>query len=296
MILFSIPVHEEPEVIIDQIKNYRTFAPSCGIIIHPSKQFLLGNPELPHTLESYDGVIVNRRPILTAQHLVLKCHISNFLYAQTIGLDFTHFCHQSSNDLFVRPGVEDYVTRNDFGFQTIEAFKELFNFTHWREDFRKDKCFPKMVSGSMEPIRYLASQAEGTFYPTEAYKKFAEDFMRFAWKEFGVPYPYSHGSNLTLLKFFDRLQKNPRRRKYIGRFFYPKEEFYPPNYFIQQCNSATSPYCLMNWDKRLKVETEDVDMILSGKHPIPGYDEIFAVKRVERRLDDPLRRYIRGLA
>jgi hypothetical protein len=295
MILFSIPVHEQPEVIVDQIRNYRKFAPFCGIIIHPSRQFLLANPGLPETLESHEGVFVNRTPIYTAQHLVLKCHISNFLYARKIGIEFTHFCHHSSNDMFIRHGVEDYVTRNDYGFQVIEVFKELFNFTHWKENLRDDKCFRKMVSRFKAPIRYLASQAEGTFYPAEAYGEFAKDYIKHAWFEFGWPIPYSHGSNVSLLKFFDKLHKTPQRRKYVGRFFYPKEEFYPPNYFIHDCESPATPYCLMDWDRLLKVEVEDVDMIRDGKHPIHGYDEIYAVKRVDRRIDDPLRVHIRNL-
>ena len=36
-LMFSIPVHECPEIIIDQIINYKFYNPDCGFILHISK-------------------------------------------------------------------------------------------------------------------------------------------------------------------------------------------------------------------------------------------------------------------
>lgn len=294
MILLSLPVHENVDVILDQVANLRKFAPKALIIIHPARQFLESS-EISAAIELLDSVILNRKPIYTAFGMVMKCHISNFMYAESIGLDFTHFCHHSSNDMLVRNGLEDYVTRNDYGFQKIDAFKEKFNFSFWRENFRDDASFVRMLGKDARPDPILASQVEGTFFPKDAYKEFADAFMKHAWRDFGWFVPYVHGANLPMLKLFDKLQRTPQRRKYFGRYFYPREEFYLPNYFTRTMASPSPPYCLMDWDRCLKVEQKDVDMIRAGEHPIPGYDQLFAVKRVGRHHDDPLRTYIRHL-
>lgn len=294
MILLSLPVHESVEVVLDQVANLRRFAPDAHVIIHPARQFLEAS-DIKAAVAGLGGVILNEKPIYTAFGTVMKCHVSNFLYAEGIGLDFTHFCHHSSNDMLVRDGVEKYVTERNFGFQKIDAFMEEYNFSFWRENFRDDKAFSNMLEKANRPSRILCSQVEGTFFPRDAYQNFARDFMKYAWKELGRFIPYAHGTHLPLLKFFDKLQKNPRRRKYCGKYFYPREEFYLSNYFSHMVCSPAPPYCLMDWDNQLKVKQEQVDLIRSGKNPIDGYDQLFAVKRVGRSHDDPLRSYIRHL-
>jgi hypothetical protein len=295
MILISLLAHENGDVILDQIGNFRKFAPDSGVVIHLSRQFTESTPEAPDILSKQERVWVNPAPLYTGTGMVLKCHISNFLHAQREQVGFSHFCLHASNDLFVRPGVEEYIRRKNFGFFLHDPFNGS-NFTNWRKSFRQDRAYRKVMRTSGSPVTRYASQVEGTFFPREDFAEFAALFMRFVWREVGWPINYVHGTNLYLVKQFERIQRNPRYRRFVEPYFYTKEEFYLPNFFNALCKEPGTPYCYMNWTENLKITGSDVDAIRRGMIPGGDYEELFAVKRVNRALDDPIRRMIRELA
>lgn len=295
MILISLLVHEKLEVILDQIGNLRKFAPDAGVVIHLSRQFTEAEPDAQRALSKLERVWVNPNPLYTCTGLVLKCHISNFLHAQEAGVEFSHFCLHASNDLFVRKGVEDYIKSRNYGFFRHDPFNGS-NFTNWRKSFRQDRAYRKLMMASGTMVTRYASQVEGSFYPCEDFAGFAGLFMRFVWKELGWPFNYTHGSNLYLVKQFERIQRNPRYRRFVEPYFYTKEEFYPPNYFNTRCPNPGTPYCYMNWAENLKITESDVQTIHQGGIPSGDYEALFAVKRVNRMMDDPVRRMIREMS
>jgi hypothetical protein len=295
MILISLLVHENLEVILDQIANFRKFAPDSGIVIHPSRKFVEAVPEVPAILAKLNRVWVNPAPLYTGTGMVLKCHISNFLHLQKERIEFSHFCLHASNDLFVRTGVEEYIRRKNYGFFLHDPFNGS-NFTNWRTSFRQDRAYRKVMRASGAPVTRYASQVEGTFYPREDFTEFAALFMRFVWRELGWPINYVHGSNLYLVKQFERIQRSLRYRRFVEPYFYTKEEFYPPNFFNARCKEHGTPYCYMNWTENLTITESDVETIRRGMIPGGEYEALFAVKRVSRKMDDPIRCLIRDLA
>lgn len=296
MILLSLLVHERPEVILDQIANIKKFAPDSLIVIHPARQFL-ETSNVGEVIGGIDGVWLNPKPFYTGFGMVLKCHISNFLHATKIGLSFHHICLHSSNDLFVRSGVERYVGDYEFGFQTrsphVENPTEIL--PDWFRDFKSDQNYRDIMRAIGAAPTEFISQVEGMFFPREAFNEFATHYHQHAWQEFPFLPGYCHGTSQTLVRFLDKLTSTNRRRIYTGKYAYPREEFYLPNFFATFTNRPAAPYCLMNWDKGLRVTPEDINIIRSGGSPIPGYDKLFAVKRVNRKIDDPLRSIIRQL-
>jgi len=295
MILFSIPVHCCPEVIFDQVQNIFRYAPEAGIIIHPARQFLQQFPKLPSELRSKDRVWVNDRPLYTGNGMVLKCHVSNFCFAIRKDLKFTHFSLNASNEMLVKSGVERYIRESNFAFNKYSIDEENFGFSHWREDFDNDRTYVKMMSERGNKVSRYVSQVEGTFYPKEAFESFAESFLRHAWREIPWPMGYVHGRNKQLVELLQRIQSNKKIRKYIGQYFYTREEFYPPNYFSVLCQNPAKPYCFMNWKNSLQVTEDDVTTIHSNSDSSSGKQSLFSVKRVPLDLSDPVRVYIRNL-
>ncbi len=293
MILISLLVHEKPEVVLDQIANFKKYAPEAGIVIHPARQFLESSDILDE-LKGVENVWVNPQPFYTGFGLVLKCHVSNFLFAQKAGIPFTHYCLHASNDMFVRPGMEDYVRQHDFGFFQHDLSSDSDLFSQWIPDFHQDRAYRKIMRDISATPTNFASQVEGTFYPNEAFDQFAQLVMRHAWRESLLLPGYVHGTNLNLIDFVNKLGQTRGRRKYMGKYSYPREEFYQPNFFSVICPSPAAPYCFMNWEAELKVTTQDIDDIRNGLVPLEGYQELFAVKRVARDLDDPLRKIIQS--
>ncbi len=294
MILLSIAVHEKPEVVLDQLDNFRKFAPDAGIVIHMSGQMAEEFPETADMLRAIEGVWVNTNSFYTGLGLLLKCHVSNFLYMEKTGIQFSHFCLHSSNDLFVKSGVEDYIRKHDYGFFQFNLFDHL-NFCHWKTDFLKDRSYKKLMRCLNSSITHYVSQVEGTFYPRDAFRDFSIWFQRFAWVEIPWPIHYVHGTHKRLVLLFERLQRNPRWRRFLLGYFYTTEEFYPPNFFATRCSNPGTPYCFMNWGADLQVTVSDVEMIRNGTVPTGSYKELYSVKRIARDLKNPLRQWIRTL-
>lgn len=293
MILISLLVHEKPEVILDQIANFKKYAPEAGIVIHPARQFAESSNILEE-LGGIDGVWVNPQPFYTGFGLVLKCHVSNFQFAQEVGIPFTHYCLHASNDMFVRPGMEDYVRQHDFGFFQHDLASDSDLFSQWIPDFHQDRAYRKIMREIGSAPTHFASQVEGTFYPKEAFDRFARLVRRHAWRESLWLPGYVHGTSLPLVHMVNKLGRTRGRRKYMGKYSYPREEFYQANFFPAICPSPAPPYCFMNWEAELKVTTQDIADIRNGLIPLEGYDALFAVKRVARDLDDPLRKMIQS--
>jgi hypothetical protein len=295
MILISIPVHSNPETVFDQLLNIKKYAPQSGVVIHIAKQLVDALPELPSKLRSLERVWVNDDPLYTGRGMVLKCHVSNFLYAKKTGLSFSHISLHASNDLLIVSGVEQYIKESNFGFFRFNIDAEEFGFSLWREDFLTDNTYTRMMSDVTSNISRYVSQVEGTFYPQSAFDKFAESYYRHAWREIPWPLGYVHGTNKKMVDLFQRLQRNRKRRKYIGRYFYPREEFYPPNYFSTMCQYPHAPYCYMDWKNSLKVTASNILAIRNGEETLGGYSKLFSVKRIPLDINDPLRILIRNL-
>lgn len=295
MILISLPVHEKVEVILDQIANFRKFAPEAGIIIHPARQLVENHPQFSDILCGIDGVWVNTKPFYTGFGMVLKCHLSNFIQATTQEIPFTHFSLHASNDMFVRRGMENYIHAHDYGFFQFDLDAQTLGFTNWRDGFLNDKAYRRIMQEIGAPPTQYVSQVEGSFYPREAFAQFTTVYLKHAWHEFGWPFRYVHGTRKNLMKYGDKFSRTEFRRKHFGMFSYPREEFYPANFFSTMCAAPAPPYCLMNWKNNLHVTEDEIKCIRNGETLINEYRELFAVKRVARNIDDPLRAFIRSL-
>jgi hypothetical protein len=293
MIAISIPVHENLTVTEDQVRNINRFAPQAITILHLSRQMTDAVQDAASKLNSMERVFVNPNPIYTGQGTVLKCHVSNFLEADKSGLDFSHFCLGASNELFVRKGVEDYVKRNQFGFLR-QDLSDPRHQCHWYSDFRKDRRFRSMMR-QFGDCRDYKTQVEGCFFPRDAFRKFADDYMKYAWHEICFPVRYAHGSSKSSIAIVDRHWRRKKIRAMIGHIIYTKEEFYPSSYFATMCVTSAPPYCFMNWAANLAVSQEGILSLRNQANQANNGGQLFSVKRVSRSMDDPIRRFINTL-
>lgn len=298
MILFSIPVHEEADVVLDQVRNFLHFAPDAQIILHVSRQWLTKEPDVAEKLGKDKRVWVNSRSLWTGHSdgMVLKAHILNFEFARASGIEFEYFCLHASNDMFVRQGVQDYVTSHDAGFFMSRVEDQMLDWWH-RDSALGDPALPRMGRALRESGPVLCSQVEGSFCHKSLFSPFADAYRRLAWHELNFPFRMALGEAERGHAILRRMRRMRRLKKFTARRFYPKEEVYPATLIAPQARRCGTPYCYINWKEDLLVTTQDIESIRAGR--LRGhehvYDEIFAVKRVQRRLDDPLRTYIRGL-
>jgi len=305
MILFSIPVHERPEVVVNQVENFRHFNPGCQIVLHISAWM----PEpvlktMKMALSDHPYVYLNDTRIWSgyADGTQMKMHIINYLYAQKLTLEFDYFCPHASNDMFVRDGLEEYMKRFDAGGSFHERDPKNKTWIHGYRSLFDTSL--KRIMKKYDLFKIYGGQLEGSFYRKKIMDEVVVRAMTYGFYE--IPGVYAHGYS----PMGSRLAGKKKIRAIFNRIcrgvFYAKEEVYFTT-LSQDLVTTRAPfnYCYVNWLDNLKITKEDVDHVRSGnfdalsytRHiPVPLNDlQFFAVKRVDRNINDPMRLYITSL-
>ena len=183
----SVPVHENPAVIRDQIHNIQRFIPGAQIVLHVNKnfffwgdkhfsigirsEFILKRFTLP-SLTSISGVHVNNERWPTQWGNILHTHLANFRYAQR-ELSFDYFLLLSSACMLVKSGAAETIPQTDFGV----AARVPTEGWRWRERNEADPIYQAIVKDCGATQTY-AGQSEGTYYRRELFAQMAEVIER----------------------------------------------------------------------------------------------------------------------
>ena len=266
-VVVSILVHEEPKVVVDQIRNIQYFVPNTTIVLHVSKNFKWPQSIKNFDLSEFNKVYINptRLPTKWATGSIALAHISNFKYISEI-CDFDYFLLQASNELFVAKGVEEYICNYDAGLRQLAAAK-----WHWWS--RRGVCdenLRKMVESSGVDQIYH-SMCEGTFYKKSVFE-----------------------GMVSITDGFLQDTKDPEKE-------YPKEETYFPTAASKIAKKIGLPYSYIVLT-RPSVSIEEINIIRKKEYPLLNIkrpsicgEKFFAVKKVPRKIYDPIRIYIKGL-
>ena len=269
-LMFSIPVHEKPEVIIDQIINFQYYNPDCGIVLHISDKFdfskeSMSRDRFKRIINELGNVFINPETVRTGRSDIIQAHISNFRYADKVA-DFEKFCLCASNELFVKEGLADHVKPYDCGLERIRLAK------YGDTDFSKEYYYTFRTVGDTalkgildenhaEDIYF--SHVEGVFFNRSLFSKMID----------------------VIEKHYDYKSVEIK---------YPREEVYFASYIwnlrdidgLKVLNEGTFTY--VPWDRvGYMIWTEDVKKLQNQ------YSNKFSVKRVDRILNTYMRKYIR---
>ena len=105
-IVFSIPIHEKLEVVIDQIINFFYFNQNCAIVFHISqgfnyKQSGLSLEEFKERIAQIGNVYINPESVRTGRDDIIQAHLSNFKFVYSF-LEFDFFSLCASNELLLK--------------------------------------------------------------------------------------------------------------------------------------------------------------------------------------------------
>jgi len=167
-IVISMPVHQSPLCIEDQIKNIRKFVPNSLVVLHVSgsspglhEQIMLFAPRYkdflflnPTRFNTYDP---NEAAQVTGLSTV---HASNIRYMASV-TQFDVVAFETSNDMFVRKGIEHTFAAFDCGcgvqktppeeFRqrypgTIEYLSKVIDFKYAEKAAQEGMWLPKEVA------------------------------------------------------------------------------------------------------------------------------------------------------
>lgn len=260
-ILFSIPVHEKTEVVLDQIVNIQHFNPKCCIVLHISRGFdyaseYLNEASFFHVLEKMDDVLINPNRLRSGLEDIIQCHISNFRYAFE-HVDFDYIMFSASNELFFKFGLWNDIKNYDCGPSRRSIIREG---TEWAQGRRalEDNGFKDAIN-SMGISQIFEGQFEGSYMKRDMMHKLSDIIESF--------YDYQ---NMTI--------KYAREEVFFHTFI---AALYP-DVCIRNDNTT-----YMNWGNNLRVSVADVmNLVRYDNH-------YFSLKRVPRNINDEVRTFIR---
>ncbi len=260
-ILFSIPVHEKPEVVIDQLINIHRFNPGSCIVLHISKDFdfdsaYLSEKSFFELIDGLEDVIVNPNRLRSGFEDIIQCHISNFRYAckKTV---FEHIAFASSNELFILPGLWEDIRKYDCG-PCDKVLMSPESSDIQRIHLSRDVDFLNDLN--RQGISHIyKGQFEGSFMRREMMERISDEIE----------------------SFYDYQKMNIKyAREEI--FFHTFIDAFYPNAKIRKGNTT-----YMDWANGLNVSVGDVMNLV--RTPVGKY----SVKRIDRRLNDEVRTFIR---
>lgn len=289
MLAISLLVHERPEVIRDQIDNICLFVPDSVIVLHINSQFFGDVTDVYRLAETNERVLINDQRTKIAWSDLIQAHNSNFHFLKKkIPDNYSHFCIHASNDMFLLPGTENYVRQHDCGVSKIETYDNM----PWTPQHRSvHDTQLKEILNDINQTEIYGSQPEGTFYSRDLFAEIVKIIER----------------------RFDRSKIKPYFTKNDNdhnNTIYAREEIYYPTIAHKLCGKVASPYLYSEVMFCQSLSTQIIDNVLNrtlppeyltesrlSKTTIPLYDSehLYAVKRVPRDIQSPVRKYVREL-
>jgi hypothetical protein len=296
-ICISIPVHENAEVIIDQISNFKYFYnDNIYIILHIARENNISKDEM-YKISKIENVFINNQSLHVQWGTLIHVHNSNFRFADsTLNLNFKYFVLHASNDLYVRFGAEEYIRKSKNGVMQLPRTLDVEylygnpEYKIWKKDNYIDEDFVNIMN-YFGIKNVMGTQPEGIFFERHIFREMVRIIDLF--------YKYGNGR------------------------IYPREEYWYST-IIQKFVSKIKPPLLFSevygkivkkGDKKEEIvdkwkyvgELSITDEIIKNLHNGENienlivheqfYDclNLYAVKRINRDINDHKRKLIRNL-
>lgn len=256
-IMFSLLVHEEPIVILDQIVNLFKYNPNSSVVVHFNPNFNRGESvltceELLNIFSDFKNIYVNPNRLKVGKDDIIQAHLSNFRFVENVEFDYFYFI--ASNELFLKTGAEEFVSGYRYGCMAQKKPN-----WHFIENLRLDSGLQNIYS-YLNKKEYYYSQIEGSFYNKDIMSKIVSIIE--------MSYDF-HVQNQT----------------------YPRDEIYFSTIAVNLYgneNRYDGCLCKIKWQGKILFTS-----INAVKEVFNQKSSYFTVKRVDRKIDDYLRCYIR---
>ena len=256
-VVYSIPVHEDPESYYDMIRNIFYFNKTLNILI------IIHCNEFMYEILSkkkIHKVILN--PIRCSKKLlsydVLQAHIDNYMYLFNNNIKLRYFIPYASNCMFYKHVTIEFIER-----ELIEApeyvkqnyyIEDRLNVSEYRKIFKENKkIIDIFIKNGMNEI--YQSQLEGAIFESYIFKE-CIDFL-----------------------------SNNNIRSFIEREWAFDEYLIPTLYVNFKKQLLKTTICRIFWE--LKDYTPTIEDIINSYQP--------SVKRVERKYDNIVRVWLREI-
>lgn len=275
-ILFSCPVHENNEIVRDTLANARKYNPGCIFVLHVSNEFknfdfsigdepdVLINPVHFHTIHSRTSHV----PI----------HLTNYECAIDEKVEFDYVCVLHTSEMFIKYGMEDYIKNYEYSLWFNQDNQPRVNIWPPYTISFQNKIF-KDLFDSNDPHNYLGNLIEGHWFSRDLFEKM------YKW---------------TVLHYniMDMLWPYPCEEVYFATLGHhlsdTKNYSHPYNCFHHRDHYLNNPIDINDLRENKDVIFWQPNNWKYLKIPFPGKN-LYSIKRINRDLNDPIRKYINSL-
>ena len=273
-LLYSLTAHESVSSILDLCFNLIYVAKANYLFIHINKE---SNEVYEKLIKIIDKNIFLKDTIYITpkrhntgknQYKLHLAHLENYKYALEKKFLYDYFILEASNTLYVKKGIINHIKDFDVGIgrgkvtgyweERIYTHKSLEKFFKKYSVLGRENILQFSVKGVHEGSFYSCSVASKIFFLIERLDKFCYFNNDLAW------YPTEEvwfQIALELVSETDNTLKISRTLTY------------------------------MPWHKQLIWKKKEImELLVDQKKLLPDYT--FAIKRVDRKFDDPIRKYI----
>ena len=268
-LLFSIPVHENQEIINNQIENILNYNPNSNIILHVNKSF----KKFDYNLTKYKNVFIN--PInynyIYGKGL-LFIHISNFFEALNKKIDFEYFIIISSNEMFIKNGLILYIEKFKNGAQIVK-FNPTIDWHNFHKNIEKNSDVINLLK-DINLDTFYGGQTEGQFYSKDNFQKISDIYLKYFGSKEISDFETEEVLGQTIFKSFNIEYGLPfTLQNYSNTIIFTVE-------LIK--NIVTN---------KIKIENKKIKNNLLSPHVNENCESIYAIKRIDRNFNE-IRNYL----
>jgi hypothetical protein len=320
LICVSLPVHTRPAVIAGQLANFAAFLPAARVVLHVSEnaRFTPGQLEAALVASGCTNAVINPQRLATGWGNILLAHLANIAWIRRQLPACTRICLHSSNDMLVRCGLGSHLDRAGGG--NFLHHRPIRPGSRWRFSAAALGDSPLLaLRKRLGDVPALGSQVEGSSYDAALLYEIA-DIVKHAARQpaplaypreevwlstvaharaarvAGTPYVFSEVHRFDrvfwrVLRVLDPLLGRRGDARWLPRraleFLMIRSGFHRID---------------RDWVERIAADRADAlapyEWLSDGEGAWHVFDRhgLYGVKRVPRRPDAPLRRYIDQLS
>jgi len=299
-IVYSLPLHENLEVVIDQINNINKYNEhlTIKIVLHLSQKFNLTHDNIA-SIANQSNVLINPERLITGyiDGSLFEAHLSNINYTYQNQIKFSHIIFLSSNMMFIK---QMWKLESDFISTSFEAIKHR----GWSQSWMANRdnginCYPLFgcqIEGLYISKRLLDkmllnlnSISHNYLFKYKWLVKVNEQLVKIfrQFRKYRIKRWTEGKTNLSTIRFFTVSLYSP------ARIAYATEEVYFPTIaklYESKFNFSGKELSYQDWLNKFIITTEIIDWLRSDSNNVYS-----CVKRIDRIYNDPIRTYIRNL-
>jgi len=264
-LLFSIPVHEKQDIINNQIENILNYNPNSNLIFHINKSFKNFNA----LLSSYKNVYINSNSFnYKYARGLLWIHINNFLEAIRLNISFKYFIIISSNEMFIKYGLNKYINEYKNGLQIVK-YNSSLKWHNFQKNIEKTTEMQYLLK-NINLDTFYGGQTEGQFYEKSVFQRISDIYIKYYGSKELNNFETEEIVAQTIFKSFNLNYGLPfTLQNYSNNLIFN-------DFFIEQLRE----------DNVLIPNNSINDTLLESPHINQNCKSIFSIKRVDRTFNN----------